>query len=272
MVWVIKHSGEKERFDTKKVRYALIRSGASDELAKKIADQVKEEIYDGIPTSSVYKLAYEHLNTHDITSAHRFGLKLALMRLGPTGYPFEKYIARILSEHGFSTQTNLILAGCNVDHEIDVVAQKGDQTYMVECKYHNQFGFASGLKEAMYTYARFLDLVEAGNDFTHPWLITNTKVTLDAIAYGEGKGMKLTAWGYPERQNLQRLVEGEAMYPVTILKRVADDIKDRLINNGFITIKDLMETSPTILAKACNISPKKARKLQAELTEIQLHV
>jgi len=193
------------------------------------------------------------------------------MRLGPTGYPFEKYIARVLAEHGYATSTNQMLAGCDVNHELDVVAEKDGKVYMVECKYHNQFGYASGLKEAMYTHARYLDLVDAGNDFECAWLATNTKITSEAIAYGLGKGMRFTAWGYPADENLQRLIEGEYMYPVTILRRVEDDIKDRLIDNGFITIMDLIEATPEVLSKSCRISSKKVRRLKAELDEIRLH-
>ena len=268
MVWVLKHSGEREEFDLNKVTYALMRSGASKKLAEDIAETVKSQIYDGIATGKVYKIAFDILHKYDLSSATRFGLKLAIMRMGPSGYPFEKYVARILAEHGYTTKTNQFLSGCDVEHEIDVIAEKEGKVYMVECKYHNQFGFASGLKEAMYTYARFMDLRDAGSDFTHPWLVTNTKITEDAINYGLGKQMKLTAWGHPETENLQQLIEGEIMYPVTILRHIDDKLKNKLMDNGFITVKDIVKCRPEEIADIASISVKAARKMTQELLDI----
>ena len=51
------------------------------------------------------------------------------------------------------------MKGKCASHEIDVIADKGDSLrYMIECKYHNSQGIYTGLKEALYTHARFLDL------------------------------------------------------------------------------------------------------------------
>jgi len=42
------------------------------------------------------------------------------MNLGPTGYPFEKYIAKVLNTYNFTTKTNQVLNGKCVFHEVDV--------------------------------------------------------------------------------------------------------------------------------------------------------
>ena len=46
------------------------------------------------------------------------------MDLGPTGYPFEDYVAEILKTEGYQTQVRQVLEGNCVSHEIDVIAQK----------------------------------------------------------------------------------------------------------------------------------------------------
>ena len=59
-----------------------------------------------------------------------------------------------------------ILRGHCVSHEIDIVASKQEKQYMIECKYHNMPGIYTCLKEVLYTYARFLDLVEGSQNKT----------------------------------------------------------------------------------------------------------
>ncbi len=271
MVSVVKHSGEVEEFDIQKVEYALIRSGTSRKLAKELAREVKDSIFDGITTSEVYKLAFKLLKKRDTTSATRFGLKLAIMRLGPTGFPFEKYVSRILREHGFKTEINQTLKGVCVDHEVDVVAEKDDVRFMVECKYHNQQGFSTGLKEALYTQARFQDLVDGGHNFNRPWIMCNTKCSETAIKYGEYKGMKFTSWGYPPGESLQDLIEGKCLYPVTILRKVTNEMKNRLANRNLMLVQDLIKLTPGKLSKATGKSIDKLKPLLRELQDITPH-
>ncbi|GAI02479.1 unnamed protein product, partial [marine sediment metagenome] len=59
------------------------------------------------------------------------------MDMGPEGFVFEKYIAKILREYGFITEVGRILNGHCVNHEVDVIAKKENQVCMIECKYHN---------------------------------------------------------------------------------------------------------------------------------------
>jgi len=268
MVFVLKHSGEIEQFDPSKVEYALLRAGASGELAAELASEVEERIYDGMSTGAVYRLAFKLLSRRDTSSATRFGLKLSIMRLGPTGFPFEKYVARILDRYGYKTQINQMLAGRCAEHEVDVVAEKGGERFMVECKYHNQQGLSTGLKEALYTWARFEDLADAGHRFSAPWIVCNTKCTLAAIGYGECKGMNVTSWGYPAKGSLQDLVEDKHLYPVTILRRLTNDMKNRLIDSGFVLVEDLAGVAPRRLSEAAGISQKKLSPLIKELGEI----
>lgn len=62
------------------------------------------------------------------------------MELGPSGFPFEKFISEILKFQGFAVQVGVIVEGHCVKHEIDVVAEKGEEHFMIECKFHNTQG------------------------------------------------------------------------------------------------------------------------------------
>jgi hypothetical protein len=265
MVFVRKHSGELEEFKREKVKFALLRSGASEENAEDISQKVLASIHDGIHTSKVYSLAYNLLQRHDNPSAARFGLKAAIMRLGPTGFPFEKYVARVLDEQGYKTSTNNRMDGKFVTHEVDIVAERDGLRYMIECKYHNQPGFSSGLKESLYTWARFDDLVGGGNKLDNAWIITNTKITSEAVKYADGKGMLTTSWGYPEKGNLQDMIEGECMYPITLLRNVSNNIKESLSKRNIMLVKDILKMTPEEISNITRIKRKRLEPLIREL-------
>ncbi|MFC2163215.1 restriction endonuclease [Candidatus Altiarchaeota archaeon] len=270
----LEHRQEEELFEyaqwtRKESRKLDDRSGVLErnhELAGRLAGQVEAGIQDGATTGEVYKLAFKLLAENDTPSATRFGLKLAIMRLGPTGFPFEKYVSEILREHGYKTSINQYLDGMCVEHEVDVIAEKDGLRYMIECKYHNQGGFTTGLKEALYTWARYQDLCEAGQEFHCAWIFTNTKCSTTAIKYGDGKGMKFTSWGHPPGESLQELIESDCLYPITILRTVTEDMKNRLADHGIMLVKDLKKLAPERLS---NVTGRPARKLEPLLNELK---
>ena len=45
------------------------------------------------------------------------------MELGPSGFPFEKLVGKILEQEGFETRVGVIVQGNCVQHEVDVIAR-----------------------------------------------------------------------------------------------------------------------------------------------------
>ena len=126
------------------------------------------------------------------------------MELGPSGFPFEQFVAEIFRSKGYETVTDQIVLGGCVEHEIDVVAWKKDELIMNEVKFHGDIGLKSDLKVVLYVHARFEDLAENVYEYggkTHKltggWLITNTKFTVSAIKYAVCKKMNIVGWNYP---------------------------------------------------------------------------
>lgn len=233
---VVKASGEVVPFSENKVISSLMGAGASKELAQKIIDQIKPSLYQNIPSFEIYSAVMNILKKEQKKVAVRYNLKAAIMQLGPSGYPFEKYAAGVLESAGFKTETNQIIIGKCVSHEVDIVAQK-DQKFMVECKFHTQPGMKTDIKVALYTYARFLDVKEKGFDI--PWLITNTKVTQEVKTYAACVGMRVTAWDYPDEESLNKLIDKDELYPITALTNISDEEKRFLLDNGTIFVKDI---------------------------------
>jgi len=273
-MFVVKASGEFEKFDSNKIKRTCMRAGCTEDLAAKIAREVEKKSYDGISTREVLRITISLLRKwKHPTVAARYDLKGAIFRLGPAGFVFEELVGEILKEYGYYTKVHSILKGMCVSHEIDVIATKDNNNYMIECKYHNIPGIYTGLREALYTYARFLDLKDgfkmgSARDFKQPWLVCNTKFSEDAIQYASCKGMKMIGWNYPENQGLQYLIESKKLYPVTMLIDLDSDSLDKLAVANLILALDLLRFPLNELNKITKISIKKLKILSDEAKKI----
>jgi CRISPR/Cas system-associated exonuclease Cas4 (RecB family) len=264
-LYVINLKGEKEPFSFQKVYRSARRAGASPILAKDITATIKKEAYPGIKTSEIFKKIKQFLARENPQSAIKFSLKDAMRKLGPTGFPFEKFIREVLLSNGFEVKINQYISGsCPVTYEIDFLAKKNKLIYIGECKYHPLPGEKVDLQVALANYARFLDIKEnsyfkklqSDNFQIKPMLITNTKFTTQAIRYSKCKGIELLGWRYPENEGLEYLIEKEKLYPVTILPSLKGYLKDIFAKSRMMLAKDLLRMSPDLLAKKLSI-PKK---------------
>ncbi len=236
-MYVTKASGEKEEFNIEKVRKTCLRAGASEKLASKIAEEVERKVYEGITTKEILHLILRLLK-EEPKAATRYDLKRAIMSLGPAGFPFEEFMAEVLRNYGYKTTVGGILKGKCISHEIDIVAEKENKRYLIECKYHNAPGIYTDLKVVMYSYARFLDLRE---NFDQAWLICNTKCSRNARKYAKCVDLKITSWRYPGKESLEKMIEREKLYPVTILRSVTRFTKDRLFRAKIMLAKNLLD-------------------------------
>ncbi|MBL7887408.1 MAG: restriction endonuclease [Flavobacterium sp.] len=245
---VVKHSGVIVDFDESKLRKSLSKSGANAEVVNTIMRQIKQVIYDGIPTKQIYKIAFGLLKKESNSLAAQYNLRDALLLLGPAGFYFEKYIARVFESEGYTTQTNLVLNGKCVSHEIDVVIKKDNQIAMVECKFHGSKEVNSDVKVPMYILSRFNDL----KDRTHIiytqkdtisdcWIVTNNHFTSDALTFGNCSGLNLLSWDYPKNDNLSTKIDNRNLYPITCLTTISRLEKDKLLAINILLVADLIK-------------------------------
>ncbi len=254
MLKVTTASGKKEKYDPRKIFRTCIRAGASRELADEIVDEVSRNIYDGIPTKKILHMVLESLRQHQADHvASRYDLKSAIMRMGPAGFAFETFLSQVFEAHEYKTRLRQKVRGMCVEHEIDIVLEKDDQRSMVEVKYHNAPGIYTGLKEAMYTYARFLDLSEgyrAGKceQYDEAWLATNTRSSLEARRFASCRGIRLLGWKYPRKGGLEALIEEKGLYPVTVLHSLDTRSFSALAEAKMLLVQDLVERDPDELS------------------------
>lgn len=236
---VLKATGQKELFSEDKLRLSIQRAGMPKNLWEDAVIHIKSKLYENIPTSEIYRHVIEFLeNSPYPFGKTRYSLKQAIMDLGPTGYPFEDYISEILKMEGYSIQIRLILKGKCISHEVDIVAEKNNIRSMVECKFHNSPGIHSQIHVSLYTKARFDDVKEE-NNFNNAWLVTNTKVTQDALNYAICANMKVISWDYPEKGSFRDLIEKHKLYPITALTSLTQNQKQLLAENHVVLAKDV---------------------------------
>lgn len=268
-IYVIKASGQAVPFDSNKVEATCIRAGASKKLAEQVVKKVHEQLRNGMRTREVYRMVLNALATIDGGQIirHRYRLKESIMIMGPSGFAFEIYVGKILENYGYDVEaTRSQVNGKCVKHEIDLVVKSNltNERYMIECKYHNFPGIYTGLKESLYTHARFLDL---SGTFNSEMLVCNTKVSDDAITYAKCVDQKLLCWRYPINKGLENMIEAKGLYPITILGLRAKEL-EVLSQNKFMLARDLLTIDTNQLSRKINISYTRLQRLQNIVKQI----
>lgn len=271
-IYIVKANGEKEIFNPSKLENSLIRSGADHATVDEIVRHVAAELKDGMSTSQIYKHAFFLLGKKQKPMAMRYSLRRAIMDLGPSGFPFEDFIAHVLREKGFEALTDQMVMGGCVEHEVDVVAWNENKLIMAEAKFHNELGIKSDLKVVLYVKARFDDLKEnvymygKERKLDEGWLITNTKFSSTAIHYAECKGLTLIGWNYPAQGNLQDMILDSGLHPITCLTTISASQKKSLLTRGIVLCKNLKD-DPTLL-RSLGFNDNKARKVIEEINAL----
>jgi hypothetical protein len=244
-IQITKSTGEKAAFSLKKLRTSLMRSGAGDALVSSIIDRISKELYPGISTHELYNRAYALLRKEKGVYASKYKLKKALYELGPTGFPFERYIAQILYHSGYTTKVGEIIKGLCVSHEVDVLAIKDGKAIVVECKFHGDASKKCNVQVPMYIHSRFQDIKGSWKKNGHKlplkkgWVVTNTQFTLDAIAYGRCTGLYLLSWDYPLNNGLKDRIDRLGLYPLTVSVLLTAKEKEYMLGRDVVLLKQL---------------------------------
>ncbi|MFH1121010.1 MAG: restriction endonuclease [Bacteroidota bacterium] len=248
-----KSSGEKQDFSVEKLYSSLRSAGTSDEMISFIIAEIEKDLPDGISTRGIFKKAFRILRSKQHSLAARYSLKNAIMELGPTGYPFEKFIGEIFRAQGFQVGVGVITEGKCVSHEIDVIATSRNLNIMVECKYHNTPGKMCNVQVPLYIHSRFQDIraklhenPDKGIKSFEGWVITNTRFSADAEKYGKCAGLHLVGWDYPRNGSLKDMVENAGLFPVTAIAGLNKKQKQLLIDMNIVLCMDI-HRNPALL-------------------------
>ncbi|MGB3343587.1 MAG: ATP cone domain-containing protein [Aequorivita sp.] len=244
---IVKHSGERVVFSIEKLKNSLKHSGAEEALVNEIAETVQNELYQGITTKEIYNRAFSLLKKRKGVLASRYKLKKAIYELGPTGFPFEKFIGSLLFYSGYQVKTGQFIHGKCVIHEVDVVAQKKNIQIVGECKFHSDEGRKCDVKVPLYIHSRYQDILnyydEKSKDESpnEGWVVTNTRFSEDALRYGECVGLYLLSWDYPKGNALKDRIDRLGLYPVTVSTLLSQREKQFLISRDVVLCRQLID-------------------------------
>ena len=269
---VRKNSGEVVLFDIQKLKSALYRSGAKKDELECIISEISKKLYDGITTKRIYQIAYSVLRKKSHNVAGRFRLKKAVLDLGPSGYPFEKFVGRLLSNKGYNVEISKIIQGKCVTHEVDVIAKNTTEHIYIECKFHRDRK-KNDVKIPMYIKSRFDDirnnlgeLPENKNINIKGMLITNTRFSSDAINFGKCSGLTLIGWDYPQKGNLRDWIDQSGYHPITSLSTLTKKHQQKLLEKDIILCREI---EPNIhILEEVGVKPKSFKKIIKEANEV----
>ena len=240
---VTKADGEQEPFDPAKLEHSLALSGASSTMRARVLAHVMHELKPGMMTEEIYRHAFTILRREEVVPvAARYSIKRAVFALGPSGFPFEQFLAEIFKAHGWKTQTGVALNGRCAPHEVDVYAEKNGKRIGIEAKFHNDAAGKTDIKDALYVHARYEDLrntPEASSRVDEGWLVTNTRFTRNAIRYAQCSGLSLIGWDYPRARNLFTLIEEARVHPLTCLTTLTETEKRRFLDQKIVLCKQV---------------------------------
>ena len=269
---IIKANGEEASYDPDKIIQSLKRVGVGQEIIKEVLSETEKKLFDGIHTKALYKIVFKNLKKLSHGTVGKYHLKNGIMELGPTGFPFEKFIAALLEKEGYQTRTDQIVQGHCIKHEIDIIAEKGNKHLIIECKFHGTAGSICDAKHALYVHARFLDVEK--NWLNNPdhaqkllqgWLVTNTRLSSDAEKYGNCVGMGLLSWNYPKENSLRKRIDRSGLYPITCLVSLSKNEKQALLNKNIVLCQTVCERPSALNGIGLSASGKRKALDEAEL-------
>ena len=268
---IVKASGEIVDFDPSRLRESLRRAGADPLLVKKITDRMESHLHEGMTTKEIYRKAFNYLKKWERPSAARYSLKRAILALGPAGYPFENFMARLLEEDGYDVKVGVILKGHCIDHELDLYASDASGVIFGECKYHSGQHRKSDVQTALYFHSRFEDLEqnlapEHRGKKCMGYLVTNTRFTLDADQYGTCVGLKMISWDSPRGDSLKERINRSGLHPITCMTTITRQEKEQLIGEGILLTQDLVNQFDIL--KKWSISEKRMTRILEEAEDL----
>ena len=268
---IIKTDGTIEEFDGLKLEASLRKAGATERTAERIRATIESSIAPGSKSNEIYRRAFQMLRHDARSAAARYSLRRALFEFGPSGHPFEDFVAELFKKEGWLVEWRRMIPGKCVPHEVDVYATREGENLAAELKYHNDPGYKTDVKVALYVKARFDDIWQCDPKIQtctidHGMLITNTKFTSQAVQYAQCAGLELLGWSYPHHGNLYDRIVANGLYPITALTLLKKSEKRLLIDQGIVTCELLRERKDAL--RLLNVPPDRVGAIFAEIESL----
>jgi hypothetical protein len=181
---------------------------------------------------------------------------------------------------GKLSDINCYLMHADADSDADAKSETmGDlpfprkHQHLVECKFYISTGKNANVQVPLYVRSRINDIVSLrlgqpefeGYSFSGG-IVTNTRFTEDAIAFGENSGLKLLSWDYPRGAGLREIIDREKIFPVTVLTRLTIAQKHQLMERGIVVCRQIAEDESVL--DILGLEPGKRAKIIEEVRQV----
>jgi hypothetical protein len=184
---------------------------------------------------------------------------------------FEAYVRAILARDGFEVSPNQLLIGKCVNHEVDGVARKNGFIYFLEVKHHLNYHIPTGLDESRIARAVLEDVAEgfalgrSDLKIDGAMIITNTRYSQEAIQYGKCRGILQVGWSSPTGHGLQDLVTETNLFPLSCLRGLKRDVREKLANSGIVLFEQMLNEETAELARKTVLPQHIIRKIKEDI-------
>jgi hypothetical protein len=273
-----KRNGKIEVYQADKLQNSIEKVGLTEVEAELIVKEIEAKRFKKILTTrKLHQETFWLLRKRSNAAAARYNIKKSVQELGPSGYPFERFFGELMKALNYKVEVGVHLQGNCLTHEIDVLADKvddeNDVRIMTECKFKNRLTHKVDTQTVLYIQARFQDLSkfwqkDSSLPKTHKVCVaTNTGFTTDAIKYSECMQMLLVSWDYPRKgQNLKRLIDDTATYPLTCLTTLTKAEKQVLLNKKVVLVRDIQANK--LILDALNLTSRQRNKVLKEVGDL----
>lgn len=246
---ILNSFGEQEPFSRKKIYDSILLAGGSKETAEKISNIIEKKGRSNWTTFEIHKLIRNLLKKEKQVYAMRFDLKYAMKRFGPEGFYFEKFIKEVYEALGYKVVNNRIVKGRCISYEIDFIAKNEKVTFLGECKYRNMIGQRVDVNVVLKGFAVRDDIRNDHLDLNNieTIIVTNEKFTEKAISYAKCKKISILGWKYPKEAGLEKIIEENGLYPITILPSFNSHYLNIFSEENVLIAKNLTEEKIKIL-------------------------
>jgi len=240
--------------------------GATRAASEAIAEDIEKRVYEGIETKKILQMIFRGLRKYKPATKHQIDLRKALSLLN-SAPDFEQFVQLLLREHGYEVTPNQIVRGRCGEHEVDAVARKNGKTCIVEVKHHYAYHTLTNLDVSRISRAVFEDVTEGYErglnnlKIDYAMIVCNTKLSEHAKHYADCRGIINIGWSSPPNRDLQTMIEEKKFYPITFLRGLNAETRNRLVQSGIILLKQLTEKNRVELRKLTGISIEKSEAI-----------
>ncbi len=267
---VTKADGSRQQFDRDKIIGTCMRMGATRYEAEEIAGKIESRVYDGIPTTKVLQMIFQFIHKYRPQASRLYDLRrgLSLMNSKPE---FEIFVQILLANIGFEVDSNRILKGKCVEHEVDAIARKNGVTYFVEAKHHYNYHTFTGLDESRIARALLEDVTEGFNQgltnlkIDKAMIVTNTKYSEQALRYGACRNILQIGWSTPADLGLRDIIQKNDLYPLSCVRGLKAEMRMQLVDSGLVLISQILKEDSAALAVRTGLPREIIRTIKEEV-------